>query len=292
MAQVGADTTYRLISHQGPVSLCRNTGRRCRGGRSTVLRMRPRVWTLSLALPLLVSASACDKGDAKSDAKSEAKTDDSKKTPEVSAKTPDPEAKPEPAAVHFDIEKDKSMILARTASTLATSERISTDNPLLTHITELSHHAGDGPSNEALCAEVIELRSSVPAATCVITLEHERVLLGPEVFAQMAACIQAATSEAELAACEAAEKHAEILLHEKAHGDGLSPEVCTSLFDHFEKLAMDDAGDQAEIVKEILEEVREDVVTACQDQGSQAEIDCAMAAKDMATLGLCRSTLL
>jgi hypothetical protein len=254
--------------------------------------MRPRVWTLSLALPLLVSATACDKGDAKSDDsnKRAAKAPEPAK-PEPEA-TPEPEAKPEPGAVHFDIEKDKSMILARTSSALVTSERISSENPLREHMTEMSHHAGDGPSNEALCAEVVELRSSVDVNSCAVTLEHERVLLGPEVFAQVAACIQAATSEAELAACEAAEKEAEILLHEKAHGDGLSAEVCTSLFEHFEKLAMDDAGEQAEIVEEILEEVRDDVVTACQDQGSQKEVDCAMAAKDMQALGECQSTLL
>ena len=247
--------------------------------------MRHRLWTLSLVLPLLAGATACDKQDAKSD--------DSKKAAEAK---PDakPDAKPEAEAkaVHFDVEKDKSAILARTASTLETSDRLATDNPVRGHLADLSHHAESGPSNEALCTEVVELRSSTNPETCAETLEHERVLLGPEVFAQVAECIQAATTEAELAACEAAEKEAEILLHDKPHGDGLTAEVCTGMFDHFEKLAMDDAGDQAEIVKEILEEVRADVVASCQDQGTQKEVDCAMKAETMEALGACESTLL
>jgi hypothetical protein len=241
--------------------------------------------TLSLSLLSFASVTACGDKDAGKSDKSAAK-----KGPEPAAKEPEKPAKP--AEVHFDIEKDKSGILARTASTLETSELVSTDSPVRDHLAELSHHAEAGASNEGLCKHVAELRSSEPPETCALTVEHERVLLGPEVFAQMAECIMAAKSEAELAVCEAAEKEAETLLHENKHGDGLTEEVCTGMFDHFEKLAMDDAGEQAEVVKSILEDVRKDVLVACLDQGTQKEIDCAMKAKNMEELGACESTLL
>ncbi|MFO7564325.1 MAG: hypothetical protein R6X02_16885 [Enhygromyxa sp.] len=245
---------------------------------------------LSLGLLSFGSVTACG-----SDAKQADKSDKSaaKKDAEEPATKQPEDAKPAaPEDVHFDIKKDKSGVLARTASTLETSDRVSPDNPVRGHLAELSHHAEAGPSNEALCTHVVELRSTENHETCANTIEHERVLLGPEVFAQVSDCIMAAKTLEQLAACEAAEKQAEITLHENAHGDGLSEEVCTALFEHFEKLAMDDAGDQAEIVKEILEEVRGDVVTACVDQGMQKEVDCAMKAKTMEELGACDSGLM
>jgi hypothetical protein len=242
--------------------------------------------TLSLGLLSLGSVTACGAKEADKSDKSATKKDPEPAKP---AEDPKPAAAKE---VHFDIEKDKSGVLARTASTLETSDRVSTDNPVRSHLAELSHHAEAGPSNETLCKHVVELRPSDDPEACTKTIEHQRVLLGPEVFAQVADCITAAQSLDELVACEAAEKAAEIKLHENKHGDDLSEEVCTKLFDHFEQLAMDDAGDQAEIVKEILEEVRADVVLACVDQGTQSEVDCAMAAKTMEELGACRSSIL
>jgi len=204
------------------------------------------------------------------------------------------ESEPVGDAVHFDIEKDKSGILARTASTLDSTEAIGKDTPLYTHASALAHHAEAGTSNEKLCAHVVEVRGvqSDTDKSCVHTLEHQRVLLGPEVFAQYDACIMAASTEFALIACEAAEKEAERLLHVGKHGDGLDQAVCTAFFEHFEQLAMDDAGDQAEIVKEILEEVRDDVVAACQDQATKAEVECAMAATTMEALGACESGVL
>lgn len=248
--------------------------------------------TLSIGVLSFGSVTACGPGakDANTSDKSA-----SKKQPEPAAKQPE-DSKPaddaKPEEVHFDIAKDKSGILARTASTLETSELVSTDNPVRSHLAELSHHAEAGPSNEALCTHVVELRSSEKPDTCAATIEHERVLLGPEVFAQMSECIMAAKTLDELAACEAAEKEAETKLHENKHGDGLTEDVCTTMFDHFEQLAMADAGDQAEVVKGILEEVRKDVVVACVDQGTQKELDCAMKAETMEALGACESTLL
>jgi hypothetical protein len=251
-----------------------------------VLPVRRSLVTPTLALLLLGSVTAC--GSAAKDA-NQADKSATKKEPEPTTKQPE---EPKTNEVHFDIEKDKSGILARTASTLESSDRLSTDNPVRSHLAEVSHHAESGPSNEALCTHVVELRSTENPETCAKTVEHERVLLGPEVFAQVSDCIMAAKTLDELAACEAAEKEAERELHVNKHGDGLGEDVCTKMFDHFEKLAMDDAGDQAELVKEILEEVRGDVVVACMDQGSQKEIDCALAAKTMEELGACESGLI
>ncbi|HLT40116.1 MAG TPA: hypothetical protein VK034_27735 [Enhygromyxa sp.] len=246
--------------------------------------------TLSLGLFSFASLTAC--GSGAKDADKSDKSATKKQDPEPAAKQPeDPKPAP-PEQVHFDIEKDKSGILARTASTLETSDRVSADNPVRSHLAELSHHSETGPSNEGLCTHIVELRSTEEPETCATTIEHERVLLGPEVFAQMSECIMAAKTLDELAACEAAEKEAEHKLHANKHGDGLSEEVCTQMFDHFEKLAMDDAGDQAEVVKEILEEVRADVLVACVDQGTQKEIDCALKAKTMEELGGCESSLI
>lgn len=240
----------------------------------------------TLALFSIAGVTACGSAAKDTDKSEKSPT---KKEPEPTTKQPE---QPAVAEVHFDIEKDKSGVLARTASTLETSDQVGTDNPVRGHLADLSHHAEAGASNEALCTHMIGLRSSDVPEACAKSIEHQRVRLGPELFAQVSACILAAKTEAELAACEAAEKEIEVKLHEAKHGDGLSEELCTQMFDHFEKLAMDDAGEQAEIVKEILEEVRADVVVACVDQGMQKEIDCALKATTMAELGACDSSLL
>jgi hypothetical protein len=112
------------------------------------------------------------------------------------------------------------------------------------------------------------------------------------VFAAVATCVTEAKTEAELLRCEDAEKEAEKLLHEKKHGAGIEAETCTKLFTHFEKLAMADAGDQAKTVEGVLEEVRADVLEACAEQGTRAEVDCALKAKTMQELGACDSSIL
>jgi len=203
-----------------------------------------------------------------------------------------PEAKPVDA-IHFDITLDKSGVLARAASTLETSEQISTP-ALKEHLATVSHHSEKGPSNEALCTHMTALlgADAPPAVDCAHALEHQRVNLGPEVFAAVATCVTDARTKETLLRCEDAEKEAEKLLHEKKHGDGLEEATCLKLFTHFEKLAMEDAGDQSKAVEEVLEEVRGDVLTSCAEQGTRAEVDCALKAKTMAELGACDSTLL
>ena len=116
-----------------------------------------RLVLVTLSLFSFASLTACGSGAKDADKSDKSAT---KKEPEPAAKPPE-EPKPKaPEEVHFDIEKDKSGILARTASTLETSDRVSADNPVRSHLAELSHHSEAGPSNEALCTHVVELRST------------------------------------------------------------------------------------------------------------------------------------
>jgi len=251
-----------------------------------------------LALLLL----ACDGGkDPKAaDAKTaDAKTADAKtadaKTADAKAgdvKTTDAkktaDAVPASAAKHFDVTKDKSGVLARSAAVLEVAKAHDDE-----HLRALSHHAETLPTAEALCKHEVEVgKSDVPVPDCIKVMEHHLVQLGPEIYAEYAACIMAAKTPDEIAVCEAAEQEAERLLHVKPHGEGLAKEVCEQLFAQFEKLSMADAGDHAELVKEVLEEVKADVVTTCQEQGTKAEVDCAMKAANMTELDACASKLL
>ncbi|PRP99668.1 hypothetical protein [Enhygromyxa salina] len=124
--------------------------------------------------------------------------------------------------------------------------------------------------------------------SCVVHFEHEIVSLGCEVFAQMAQCVMDAKSVADIEVCEAAEKEAELLLHEQHHADGLSEETCEAAFAKFSLLALEEAAEHAELVKEVLEEVKADVMTSCVDQGTNAEVECTMKAKDMDELNSCQ----
>lgn len=241
---------------------------------------------LLLSLALL---PACG-GDAGKSAPADKKVAET--APPADVKAPDAKAPDAKAAeaVHFDVSQDKSGVLARAASTLETSEAV-TNPALKEHLAELSHHAEKGPTNEALCKHMIGLmKEKAPAELdCLHALEHQRVHLGPEVFNAVAACVTAAKTMDALTRCEDAEKEAEKELHAKKHGTGVEPATCTQLFTHFEKLAMADAGDQAKAVEEILEEVRADVLEACAEQGTRAEVDCALKAKTMVELGACDS---
>src|SRR5690606_26193151 len=133
-------------------------GRRRRRDHGTVCPVRRIFVTLSLGLFSFASLTAC--GSGAKDADKSDKSATKKQDPEPAAKQPeDPKPAP-PEQVHFDIEKDKSGILARTASTLETSDRVSADNPVRSHLAELSHHSETGPSNEGLCTHIVELRST------------------------------------------------------------------------------------------------------------------------------------
>lgn len=245
---------------------------------------------LSLSLVLLPSCGG-DAGKAAGEKKVEATKAPATDTP-ADAKAPEADARAA-EAVHFDITKDKSGVLPRMASTLETSETV-TNPALKEHLANLSHHAEAGPSNEALCKQMAGLLGdkAPPADECAKALEHQRVHLGPEVFAAVATCVTEAKTADALLRCEDAEKEAEKLLHEKKHGAGIEVETCTELFTHFEKLAMADAGDQAKTVESVLEEVRADVLEACAEQGTRAEVDCALKATTMQELGACDSSIL
>ncbi|MBA3545069.1 MAG: hypothetical protein H0T76_01155 [Nannocystis sp.] len=242
------------------------------------------LFVVSLSIGAL---AGCGSGTGKSDPAVDKKVVETKvvETKVADAKNPD--------AIHIDITHDKSGVLARAASTLETSDKI-TNATLKGHLADLSHHAEKGPSNEVLCAHMTALMAdkAPPDFDCIHAIEHQRVHVGPEIFAEVAACVTGAKTFEALMLCEDAEKEAEQALHAKKHGDGLELETCTKLFVHFEKLAMADAGDQSIAVEEILEEVRGDVLEACTEQGTRAEVDCALAAKDMAALGACSSSIL
>lgn len=236
---------------------------------------------LALSLSFLLG---CDSG-----AKDDNKKDAAAKQPEATkqAETVEPEPAT-PEAKHFDIEQDKSGILARTAGVLETAG-VHDEN-----LAELSHHAEKLPSDEEVCKHIAEVRkdASPDLAACVKEAEHHVVKLGPELYALAVSCLMDATTPAELDVCVEAEREAELLLHEKPHGEGLDEATCDALFTQFETLAMADAGENAELVKEVLEETRADVVATCIDQGTKAEAECAMSSKTLAELKDCASKML
>lgn len=260
-----------------------------------------------VSVPLLVIcfalgfAGGCDKGKPEADkaAVDKAAVDKAAPAKADAAKEDSKKAGPEPepaiqAAKQFDISADKSGALARNAALLMTTDQTSEDTALRGHLAGLSHHADRLSSDETLCAHVIGLRQAagVPPgdlASCVTHFGHEVVILGPEVFAQMAQCVKDAKDLAELDRCEAAASEAEALLHAQERGDSLSPELCEQMFGQFQKLAMDDAGEHAELIKTILDDAKPDLMTACADYGSQAEADCALAAATMEELTACNS---
>jgi hypothetical protein len=239
-------------------------------------------------------AGGCDKAKpedkaVKADDKAAAKVDVKAVKAEVKQAEPPPKE-----AKHFDVNADKSGVLARTAAALETTDATKGDTALREHLAELSHHAEAISSDETLCQHMIELRKAAgqpegDLESCIVHFEHEIVILGPEVFSQVAQCIMAAQDTGDIEICEAAEKEAELLVHEHKSGDNLSPEVCEQLFAQFEKLALEDAPDHAEFIRGVLEDVKPDVMTACGEQGTQAEYDCAMKAKNMEELGHCQS---
>ncbi len=257
-----------------------------------VYRRRVRAVALIATLCLsAVSLTACDSGGEKPDAKqTETKTSEAKKAGD--AKVADAKAadtKAEAKEIEFDITMDESGELARMSSVLETSELISKDDPLRSHLAEVSHHAEAGESNEQLCKRMADILGDKAGAPeeCALVIEHERMVLGPDIFKQMEQCIKDSKTEDDLHACEEAEKKAEKMLHEQKHGDGLTAEECEKLFNHFEKLSMADAGDEAEAAKKLLEDNKAEALASCQDQGTKKELECALKAKSMEEVGKC-----
>ena len=243
---------------------------------------------------LCLFGAACGGGgapDAKKDdaKKADAKKDDAKKADAKKDDAKKAEAEPEkPDPTDFDVTHDQSGVIARSAAALEVMESIDSEN-----LRELSHHAEKLPSFEKVCKHIASVRGTGDdISKCVTELEHDVVRIGPELYGEFAACELAAKTPEELDVCDAAEKAAEKALHEKPHGEGLDAETCDGFFAKFEELAVADAGDQGEVVKQILEEVKPDVLTACADQGTKAEIECANKSKTLQELRECATSLL
>ncbi len=244
----------------------------------------------ALRLSLLLSlglAVACESEPAKKDdtkkadaKKADAKKDDAKKD-DAKAETKKDEAKK--AEKHFDVSADKSGVLARSAAALDIDDGVDSSDAL--H--DLSHHAEKLPSAQALCKKMVELGGAKDEKACASQAEHKVVLIGPDVYAEWAKCVMDSSSADDLKVCDEAEAEAEKLLHEKPHGDGLTKEECTGLFEKFETMSMADAGEHAEHVKEVLEEVRGDIILSCIDQGTKEELECVNKSKTLQELDEC-----
>ena len=209
-------------------------------------------------------------------------------------------AKAAPPAPHLAVDKAKNDgALAHAATAVAHSD---IDDKGKEAMLKVSHEESVDPTDEALCKHVLEimfdeLGADLDDATkkeleeelmeeCPEEVAKERVKLGPTVFQEAADCFMKAKTIDELDACDAAEEEAEEKLHEAPTGDGLSKETCTEFYDHFSKLALDELG-ELEGMKETLEEIKDDLVTACMDHGTKAEIECAMKAKTVDELEEC-----
>jgi hypothetical protein len=223
--------------------------------------------------------AAADKADAEAGDKAKEGEGDAAKEGDAAA------AKPKK---QFDRERDKSGVLARTAAVLEAEEDF--DNEKLRG---LSHHAEKLPSVKAVCKHVTEVRKTPDALDgCVKDTEHWLAKIGPEIYEDLAQCLLEAKTVEELAECEEAEHDIEVVLHGNTRGDGLDKATCDEFYDHFEKLTMAEAGDQAKLVEDILEEVRADMIVTCMEQGTKAEIECAMKTEDVDKLEDCSPKLL
>jgi hypothetical protein len=256
-----------------------------------------RVHRLGSALALLFMCSCGDAGkpaaiekardtkkaDGTKKADDAKKVDDTKKAGD--AKAPDAA---EPGGQRFDATQDKSGVLARSAAVIKIAGSHGGEA-----LRSLSHDADKQPTLETLCEHEAEVgKTDVSPQDCEKANKRHVVQLGPELYAVYAACIMKSASADDIANCHAAEREVQTALHDKPHGDGLDAAVCERLFTQFVTLAKADAGDQADAVASVLEEVRTDVLTACHEQGTKAEIDCAMKATTMAELSECASKLL
>ena len=157
---------------------------------------------------------------------------------------------------------------------------------------ELSHHAEKLPSAAVVCQHITEVRGATGGIKdCVEDLEHHIAELGPEIWAQAADCFMDASTVAGLDACVAAEEEAEKLLHDKPHGDGIDKATCETFFEKFKKLAMEDMKDDADHVAQVLDVVRDNVITTCMAQSTKGEMECSEKAKTLHELKECAGEL-
>ncbi|MEZ4383133.1 MAG: hypothetical protein R3A79_17530 [Nannocystaceae bacterium] len=247
----------------------------------------PRVWSIA-AFSLLVACGGAKSDAGKADA-DKAKAAGADAEPEEGGGDAAKEADAAAATKkQFDRSRDKSGVLARTAAVLEAEEDF--DNEKLRG---LSHHAEKLPSVKAVCKHVTEVRKTPDALEgCVKDTEHWLAKIGPEIYEDLAQCLLEAKTVDDLAQCEEAEHDIEVVLHGDTRGDGLDKETCDKFYDHFEKLTMAEAGDQSKLVEDILEEVRADMIVTCMEQGTKAEIECAMKTEDVDKLEDCSPKLL
>ena len=193
----------------------------------------------------------------------------------------DPKAEAKPAKKHLEISHDKSGALPRAAAVLE-AEGIDNED-----LQALSHHAEKLPTNAEVCKHLAEVHGEGDSDACVEELEHVIARLGPELYGEVSACFMASKTVPALDACFAAEKDAEKELHEKKHGEGLDKATCEKFFTKFEDLAMKATGDEKDHVKKALDTVKDDIVVACEEQGSKAEMECVEKAKTLHELKEC-----
>lgn len=198
----------------------------------------------------------------------------------------EPTAEPAVDEVHFDISKDKSGALARAAAALE-AEGIDNED-----LRVMSHHTENLPSAAVVCQHMAEVQGATGGIQgCIEDIEHHVVELGPELWADAAACFLAASTPAHLDVCVAAEKEAEKLLLDEPHGEGLDKAACEGLFEKFKTLTLAETKDDEAHVTQVLGWVQENVVRTCMAHGTQAELDCSNKAKTLHELEECSKVL-
>lgn len=230
-------------------------------------------------------------------------------TPEAAA-APEAAAVPEAAAApeaaqpvpHFDTSKDSGSMLGHLASSLVHDDSLAAAKGAMSALANLA--SGDTtPSDASICAHVwttvfVKEFGEVADKTleaefmesCKFEIEKERLKLGPQVFAEAAACIMAAETMEAIEVCDKAEQEAEQELHEKPHGEGLDRATCQAAVDHMFALLRKDLGDDPELL-EILDEdfgnLEADAVIMCMDEATKAEIECLMKADSIDKVEAC-----
>lgn len=211
-------------------------------------------------------------------------------------------ATPPADAPHYDASKDKGSMIGHLAGSLVHDDDLAAAKNAMATLASLA--LGDTtPSDAEICGHVwtavfvkqfpdtadAELEAEF-MGMCKVEIEKERLKLGPEVFAEAAACIMKADSLEAIELCDKAEQEAEQELHEKPHGDRLDQATCEAAIDHMFALLRKEMGtdpEMAKILDEDLGALRADAVTMCMDEATKVEVECLMKAETLAALEAC-----
>ncbi|MFO7567709.1 MAG: hypothetical protein R6X02_34020 [Enhygromyxa sp.] len=205
-------------------------------------------------------------------------------------------------APHFDTNKDRGSMVGHIASSLIHDDDLAEAKKAMATLASLA--IGDKtPSDAELCAHVWktifvkefpDLADEKMGAdfmrTCKFELEKERLKLGPEVFAEAAACIMAAETLEAIELCDKAEKQAEKEIEEQARGDGLDKATCEAAIKHVFALLHKEMGDDPEIRESLeadLANLEAEAVAQCMVESTKAEVECALKAQSFADLAAC-----